>query len=431
MWSVQRCLATDRETGLVLSAVRERFDRLKALRRGDQLASLELLGETAGICLSLLRDHASRRQIVWAGRGTKQYDVFATSGDVEVFSRAVNRTLFIEDPDDFEDAWRDLLLALESQPGALRLSGVDRALIDAGAYTAVIGFAATTDIFGTGNRGGPGVFFEMLVGPLISLLTGRPETGAVPLQLPDGTTETVPVDLSFFGQPGDPALMVPTKISTRERISQAFVHQAMLEKALAPEVVRTALCIGNENNMVNPGGGSRSLATATVKETLVPRTIVQYQRYIAELDGLYYLDPPEPYINSTVLGFPRVKRFHELVTNDDRAGHDLAELEQDELRLIVDGGRLVIKSLPNRNAQRFGEGHRNGVANLMANVISGALEHVVVGESLKPRCFSRGEWAVLRGVAVSTSREAVEAPGDCRTLPVGAEPSIHIRPASS
>lgn len=300
----------------MLSDIRERFERLRSLRRRDRRTSLILVGETACACLELLARHASRHEIGWGGAGEKIYDVFAVSGDVQLFSRAVNRALFVPDAQSFEQDWRLFVDALTQSRGRLALTGIDADVVDRLAYTAVIGFGATVDIFGTGDRGGPGTFFEALVGPVISMLTERIEAGAVLVDLPDGSAESVPVDLSFFGEARDPVLVVPTKISTRERISQAFVHQAILNKALAPRIVRSALCVGNENNMFKERGQPRGVSSATVRDTLVPRTIVQYQRYIAELSGLYYLDPPHTYQTVPLPGFPRVERFHALLTGD-------------------------------------------------------------------------------------------------------------------
>ena len=104
--------------------------------------------------------------------------------------------------------------------------------------------------------------------------------------------------------------MIPTKISSRERISQAYVHQRILD-ADGSRAFRSVLCIANENNMA----GGRSLETAYLKDTLVPDTIVQYEAFIAKLAGLYYLDPPAGYLPPPPL-FPSVRQFHTLLTAD-------------------------------------------------------------------------------------------------------------------
>jgi hypothetical protein len=53
-----------------------------------------------------------------------------------------------------------------------------------------------------------------------------------------------------------------------------------------------------------------------VTDTLVPKTIVLYQRYIAQLSAMYYLDPPHEYTTTPLVGFPQVKQFSALLTRD-------------------------------------------------------------------------------------------------------------------
>ncbi|MDP9440459.1 MAG: hypothetical protein M3P49_17260 [Actinomycetota bacterium] len=305
----------------MLAEIRRAFDALRRLRLRDPMKSLEAVGRIAADCLTLLRDNCDLEEIEWRGKGTKTYRVFHRVGSpASSFSRAIRTELWIGERSLFEEKWTEFLEALrraDEAPGALQTD--DAEMLDRLLYTAVIGFGASVDVFGAGDRGGPGTFFEMAVGPTVSLLTGRTETGAVLVPVPHTAdqTERVPVDLSFLDDRHPIQLVVPTKISTRERISQAFVHQAILNKAGHGRKYRSVLCIGNENNMFKKNtAAAKSYDNAYVSDTLVPATIVQYQRYIAHLAGLYYLDPPHEYLTAPKDAFPPVKRFSALLTGD-------------------------------------------------------------------------------------------------------------------
>lgn len=154
----------------------------------------------------------------------------------------------------------------------------------------------------------------MVIGPMISLLSGRPERGEVVLPVP-GTSEVerVKTDLTFGAERGR-TLVVPTKISTRERISQAYVHQRILDAA-QPGKYRSILVACSENNVMAPKGTAKRDRTASVcwvQDTLVPRTIALYQRYVAELDGIFYLDPPAAYLAGGYPGLPHVATVGQL-----------------------------------------------------------------------------------------------------------------------
>lgn len=277
------------------------------------------VGQAAGKCVELLAEAAKPYPIGWQGEGSKEYVAFSSPNDLSRYSRPVRSDLFISDAASFAYAWTELVEAIEAARGKGRLAPSMSSNIDRSFYTAIIGFAAAHEIAGSTDRGGPGTFYEMAVGPAVSLLADLPETGSISLPVPDvpDAVETLPTDLSFI-PPDERAtvLVLPTKISTRERISQAYVHQAILEKAYEKRTYRSALCIGSETNMFLPRGADRKVTNVFARDTLVPNTIVLYQRYIAQLAGLYYLDPPARYVDSEIKGFPSVKHFAGLLTGD-------------------------------------------------------------------------------------------------------------------
>jgi hypothetical protein len=273
------------------------------------------IGQVASMALEELNTNASAYSIGWEGGGNKSYNVFSISPDVTTWSRAVNTALFVDDSRKFQELFREFADRVISNRGQLTVDGITSEDIDIILYTIVISFAVVTDLYNLG-RGMSGTFFEIMTGAVLSLLTGRQETGDVILPVP-GTIEreVIKVDLTFHDPGGGVSLAVPTKISTRERISQAFVHARILNTA-RPGGYRHILCIVNENNAFNYQGQPKTIRTVYLRDTLVPKTIALYQRYVAELDGLYYLDPPAQYLAGTRAGLPPIQHFSTLLKGD-------------------------------------------------------------------------------------------------------------------
>jgi len=300
---------------MAINHLLDRFELLKNLRRSQPENVLVELGNFASAALSILRVQAIPHTISWEGAGDKRYKIFTDGSDNSHWSRAVNVDLFLDDPNRFDLAYARLVNQVVTDRGQLQLQGLTNAEINIPFYTAIMAFAVVMDLYSP-SRGMQGTFFEMMVGPFISLLTDRVETGDVVLAVPGSEEpEVIKVDLTFDDPAGGVSLAVPTKISTRERISQAFVHARILETA-RPGRYRTALCVVNENNAYSYKGMPKGPSSIYLRDTLVPRTIALYQRYVAKIDGLYYLDPPQQYIAKVNPALPPVKPFGMLALGD-------------------------------------------------------------------------------------------------------------------
>lgn len=340
------------------ATITDRFETLKRGRRADPLQTLETLGALGVDALTLLNAKFKLSNLPTTRiPGTKQYAVGYVPERPNLFSRPLNRELLVEDPSEYGAEWSAALDAFKSTAGTARASSVDSKRIDRLFYTSVMAYAAVTDVLKAGRWGSPGTLLEIAVGAVISLLTGLEERAGIALNIDDYADPIdVTVDMAFAGirtptlpalsmhddfalmdaddaetgrtlveRPeadpppsfdegaGGPALVVPTKLSTRERIVQAYAHQCILNRAAADKY-RTILCACNENNLMKPSGQAKQLSNISVTDTLVPRTIVLYQLYVAEISGIYYLDPPPSYLERRWPHFPHVATFGTLLT---------------------------------------------------------------------------------------------------------------------
>lgn len=324
-----------------LAALTAAFDHLRNSRAGEPAEVLTLAKQVGLLGLEVMAE-CTQSPLEWRGGGEKTYSVFSRPGSLVPFSRPINDALLIPDAATFEATWnvvQDALLA--DNKGAVGIPANLSPVANSVFYTALMAYAVCMDLW---RLGGAGACFEAVVRASIRALSGREDHGAVRIQPqpaqgleldgaePEGVEaegetdeavalveERIPVDLSFPSNvPGGTTLVIAVKISTRERISQAFVHQLVLER-LRPGGFRSAMVICNETNKFSPrrlASDARTPAVSWATETLVPGTIATYNRYLAEMAGLYYLDPPVPYLNGAYPDLPPVGTFGSLLSVD-------------------------------------------------------------------------------------------------------------------
>lgn len=243
-----------------------------------------------------------------SGGQRKVYQVKRRNGSL---SRPIREDLFIADPEAFDRSWKELIKAIErSKDKGLRERTVTTSNLDSILYTTVIAFAASYDLYKPKSRKTPGTFFEVTVGTLLGEFAGL--TRGKQVALP-GTRDKVPTDIVLKGPEGKPSLVIPTKITTRERIVQVWVHQRILDSAFntsGNQQYKTVLVAVNEIQRDGEKG---------VNEICVPGQVRLYQNYIAKLSGMYYLDPPLAYTKSEFsrsLSSLPVKTMSALLTGD-------------------------------------------------------------------------------------------------------------------
>lgn len=221
-------------------------------------------------------------------------------------SRPIRRDLFIADPNQFDHAWRDAAAAINPKTHT-----IDDPLLDSILYTGVIAFAACYDLYKPTSRKTPGTFFEILMGVWLSAVCGLPR--AKQITLPN-TKYKVPTDIVLLPPDGKPVLVIPTKITTRERVVQPWAHQRILDDAFGRGRYKSVLVAASELQR----DGSKG-----VNEICVPGQIELYQQYLAQMYGMYYLDPPAAYMTPHFVSLLPTKRISDLLRVDARALMDL------------------------------------------------------------------------------------------------------------
>ena len=150
-------------------------------------------------------------------------------------------------------------------------------------YTVAAAYCVAIDLFDRGNKKGPASYFEYYIGHLYAVEIGVNPTTAVTFNIGDKE-----VRLTMFFPPKFTKLHVPVKISTRERVVQAWAHHRILEKVYGPGQFKGFLTVFSETKL--------DLQTKEVTEICVPDQWLSYQTHLAVMDRIYYFDVPQRYI---------------------------------------------------------------------------------------------------------------------------------------
>lgn len=153
-------------------------------------------------------------------------------------------------------------------------------------YTMAISYLVMRDLVSTGDKKSPATFFENLIGHIIASKLGVHPKRA--LEIPSLDIEnTLPTDFIFDMGHGKTKVHVPVKISTRERVVQAWAHQRVLDGMHGAGRFRGVMVILTETNKQKD---------ASVVEVCLPGQWAAYQMYISLMYRIYYFDLPETYM---------------------------------------------------------------------------------------------------------------------------------------
>lgn len=249
---------------------------------------VDALADLSAYCVRLLATKAAVAEFPSASRA-KQYSLFR---DGKKLSRPVLSPLFIADPDDFLREWKSTLKL--ARPADRKIAASKEAITRV-LYTSIASFSICYDLWKPGSRKTPGTFFEVVLGSWLStVLPGWERTKFVPLP---GESESVSTDIVMTRPDKLLSLVFPAKITTRERIVQPFAHQRILDSVFGVGRYKSFLVCMSEMQRDEEDGAN---------EICVPGTIRLFQKHLAQLSGIYYLDPPARYLYPDVTSVVKV-----------------------------------------------------------------------------------------------------------------------------
>lgn len=239
----------------------------------------------------------------YSGRPAVPYNVFSVGS---VVSRPVRPDIYLANPEQLAECFEAFVENLRS--GAEGWREAEVWLANSVVYTSVLSVACCYDLWQRGSRKTPGTVFEILMAallkealplaafskhiPLTALLEDA-DVAAASAENVDAEEEgdgpgSVSTDLVVKpSADSERGIVVPLKITTRERIVQPFAHQRILDSAFGQGAFQSLLVCISETQLDEK--------TKSVKQVCVPGTVKLFQKYLAPLSGLYYCDVPQRY----------------------------------------------------------------------------------------------------------------------------------------
>ena len=202
----------------------------------------------------------------------KDYFTFAAR---HVIGRSVNKRLFVNEPSLIIKLWREWLTNHIAPEDFAKLS-----------YTIVLAPCLVMELFDRQNKKGPATYFEHYIGHLFAKALGTNPTKRVRLPIGDRSV-LMTMDFLFDVKGQRRKLHLPVKLSTRERVVQAWAHQRLLDAAYGQNIYQGIMVLFSETKL-----DSRS---REVVEICVPDQWLAYQTLLAKMDRIYYFDLPERY----------------------------------------------------------------------------------------------------------------------------------------
>ncbi len=269
------------------------LDQIKVLRcrAAEDLPHLCRIGSE---CISHVRA-AKAQKITLIEHRSRRYALLSIgSGGKARFARPVREDLFVWDPKEIGLLLTNVSAGLWNPANS---SNLERLV-----YTLQQGVAMYLDLFHpAAARKVVGTFFEALVASSLNRVCGLC-IGSGTVRVPD-VNETIMTDLGLL-QDDRVVLLVATKTSTRERLSQPFVQKKILEQAF-PDPPKSILIVV---------GDVQRIGVAAVQHTFTAGQFLLYWKYLTPLDGVFYIDvPPQA---ETAAFQNRLKPLSQLFSSD-------------------------------------------------------------------------------------------------------------------
>lgn len=272
-------MAKKSRTGKIEAAskILDKYERMRpVLGHADGTA---LIIDIVADCMGFLAQRTRKLPLKSVVEGKRYFAFQQLSGKTRI-SRPVNEELFIVDTGLLDP----LLEKLMANPGLDWLSAEE---CNRFLYTVAMSFCAFNDVTSDEDKKTPGTYFEILVGHLLALTFGVKPRNRVEVLTVEDERSTLPTDFIFDLGPRQLKFHVPVKISTRERVVQVWAHQRMLNGVYGEGRFKGVLVALAETKL--------DLRKLEVVEICLPDQWAVYQRFVARMDRVYYLDLPQKY----------------------------------------------------------------------------------------------------------------------------------------
>lgn len=249
----------------------------------------------------------------------QNYIIFSSEiAGTKKYIRPVNKLLFINEVDEFNQNFSDFEEILTKIRTRKTVKRTEKLLVDKVVYTIQQSIGAGLDLLVNPNsaRKHVGNRFEELIRSIFTEI-GIANKKLV-LKIPYETVEGIKTykcenDLvlspyksvkSTTSTLDEKEIVVSVKTTSKDRMGKMFIDKMLLERFVKhPQKV-----IGIFLNDIQRKGSDN------VSYTLVSGLFMVYTKFLTELEGIYYLDPP---INATKSPLSKhMKKFSELITDD-------------------------------------------------------------------------------------------------------------------
>jgi hypothetical protein len=228
------------------------------------------------VVISLDTLSVSNRVKLTSSVSGKNYLAFASSAKPDALTRPVNIALFNPDRAQVSTQWTRLTSGRFGFDGLASLC-----------YTMVTAPCVASDLQDRNNKKGPATYFENFVGHLFATVLGVNPKKTTTLPIEGGRAKARLTMDFLFEREGRPSIHLPVKMSTRERVVQAWAHQRILDRAFGEGQYRGILVVHSETKL--------DLLKRDVTEICVPDQWLAYQTLLSRMERIYYFDTPERY----------------------------------------------------------------------------------------------------------------------------------------
>lgn len=221
---------------------------------------------------------------------------YVSYGRNNIVARPANKRFFLRSVERITELWEDWVSG--------KIDYDDLAMMS---YTVALAPCLAMELFDRQNKKGPATFFEYFIGYIFTRTLQIYPTKKAVLPIRDRLVRMT-MDFLFELKDGKTRLHLPVKMSTRERVIQAWSHQRLLDEAYGKGKYIGIMVIFSETKM-----DSRS---HEVVEICVPDQWLAYQMLLSRLDKIYYFDVPNRYqeLTDTFPDIIEIRQFKDFFT---------------------------------------------------------------------------------------------------------------------